>query len=677
MNTCELVRPTHPQRQAVIYIRQSSPHQVITHRESRQLQYALRQRAAELGWREQDIRVVDCDLGRSAATARGRRGFQQLVADVALGKIGIIIAYDATRLARNCSDWYPLLDTCGYRDCLLGDRDGVYDPASVNGRLLLGIKGQMSELELHMLRARLNAGILSKAQRGELALCLPIGLVRDPSGQVLKHPNLEVQDRLRIVFETFLQRRSAAQVVRALRDGNLSLPRRDRFGDVAWRPPNEAGVCSILKNPAYAGAFVYGRTRCAGRRGEGALRTPVPPEQWRVCIHGKYPAYISWETYNQIQAMLRDNHAEYERNQTRGTPRPGKALLHGLVFCGECGHKMMVQYKRGTRYVCNHLRQQFQEPLCQVLPADPLDACVTGLFMEAFSAVELDLHVQVAARARHERGQMLGAVRQQLQRLGYQARLAERQFNQSDPDNRLVTAELERRWEQALAALKEAEAATPPAQRENEPLVLDGAMRKTLENVGRNLPRLWPGLPPDRKKTLLRCLIEKVVLRRAQSDTVSVRVVWKGGQVSGVEVPVPVKSIEALSRSGQMKEQVRKLAAQGHNDQQTARRLTQAGFRSPTQNSVLPSTVREIRLRQGILLKPAHSHPRQIRGHLTVKQLAKKLGILGHWIYDRIHNGTIEVKKDQARNVYLFPNRPKILEQFRKLIAGKLQSLRI
>jgi DNA invertase Pin-like site-specific DNA recombinase len=676
MNTCELVRPIHLQRQAVIYVRQSSPHQVATNQESRQLQYALRQRAVELGWRAQDVRVVDCDLGHSAASVKGRRGFQQLVADVALGKVGIIIAYDATRLARNCSDWYPLLDTCGYRDCLLGDRDGVYDPASVNGRLLLGLKGQISELELHTLRARLNAGLLHKAQRDELALCLPIGLVRDPSGQVLKHPNREVQDRLGLVFDMFLQRKSAAQVVRALKDQDLTLPRRNPFGDVIWRAPTEAGVCSILKNPAYAGAFVYGRTRCAGTRG---LRKTVAPEQWRVCIQQKYPAYISWEIYQKVQAMLRDNYAEYRRNQTRGIPRPGEALLHGVSFCGECGHKMMVQYKRGTRYVCNHLCQQFHEPLCQVLPARPIDECVVKMFMEAFSAIELDLHAKFLAEARRQHRQMLGAGRQQLQRLRYQARLAERQFNQSDPDNRLVTAELEKRWEQALAELKQAEQTLPPEQQEQEaqPFTLTPALRQTLENVGRNLPGLWPDLSPQRKKALLRCLIEKVVLRRAQSDTVQVRVVWKGGDASSVEIPVPVKTVQHLSRFTQMQQEILKLSRQRLKDNEVASRLTRAGFRSPSRYVVLPSTVREIRLRHGILLNPGHPRARRIPGCLTVTQLANKLGVLSRWIYDRIHNGTIQITLDKKMKMYLFPNRAKTLGRLRKLVAGKLQIIRI
>jgi DNA invertase Pin-like site-specific DNA recombinase len=674
MNTCEQVRPTHLQRQAIIYVRQSSPHQVLTNHESRRLQYGLRERAIELGWHEKDVRVIDCDLGLSASSAKGRHGFKQLVADVSLGKVGIIIAYDATRLARNCADWYLLLDICGPHDCLLADRDGIYDPASVNGRFLLGLKGQISELELNTLRSRLNAGALNKAQRGELALCLPTGLVRDAAGQVVKNPNREVQDRITLVFEMFLQRRSAAQVVATLRQRDLRLPRRDRFGDVAWRPPSEAAVCSILRNPAYAGAFVYGRTRYVGVRGP---RKPVAPDQWRVCIQQKYPAYISWEMYNRIQAMLRDNYAEYRHNQTRGVPRAGEALLHGITYCSECGHKMMVQYKRGTRYVCNHLRQQFQEPLCQVLPAGPIDQSVVELFMNAFSAVELDLHAAVLAKARQEHRQVLAASQQQLQRLRYQARLAERQFNQSDPDNRLVTAELEKRWEQSLRELKEAEQNTPLEQQSDAPFVLSPALRKALENVGRNLRRLWPGLSPQHKKTLLRCLIEKVMLRRCRSDSVEVRVAWKGGDVTRVEVPVPVRTMEALSQFNQMQQQILTLSRRGLTDREVAQQLTSEGFRSPSKTVVLPATVRELRMRHGVAHSAGHPRAAHPRGYLTVTELARKLGVKSHWIYDRIHNGTIQITIDKKLKLYLFPDRSKTLEQFRQLVAGKLQAIRI
>jgi len=645
------------------------------------MQYGLDERAVELGWKPDDVRVVDSDVGRTGSNAKGRRGFQELVSDVTLGKVGIILAYDATRLARNCSNWYQLLDLCGYRDCLIADHDGVYDPGSVNGRLILGLKGQISELELHTLRIRLTNGILHKAQRGELALGLPTGLVRDPSGQVFKHPNLEVRSRLELVFDTFLKQKAASKVLRFFKDHDLTIPRKDPQGDIHWRAATEAAICCILKHPAYAGAYVYGRTRSTPRPGTGKknLQKSLPREQWKVCMRGKYPAYITWETYERIQAMLSDNSAQYDRNKTRGVPRPGKALLHGIVYCGECGHKMVVQYKAATKYLCNHLRQQYQVPVCQYIPADPIDDHVVRLFLNAFSSVELDLHGKVVENARRQRDEVLRSHQQQLDRLRYQARLAERQFNQSDPDNRLVTAELERRWEQALRDLKAGEEAFERQQQEFPSLPsLDAATRKILENIGKNLPELWTSghVSQQQKKSLLRSLIKKVVVHRSARDTVRTRVIWKGGEVTTDDIPITVGSLAELSHAKEMESLILQLASAGHGDDEIAQQLTRAGHRSPLRHVVLPSTVKTIRLRHRILVTRCQSHPRQIAGRLTVPQLADKLGVSKHWIYDRIHNGTIQVTRDKKTQLYLFPDQAKTLERSRKLIAGKLQNLR-
>ena len=257
----ELVKPSHLTRKAVVYIRQSTPHQVVSNQESLRLQYALRQRARELGWHEADIDVINADLGISGASAAQRCGFKELVGRVGLSEVGLILSLDVTRLARNCSDWYPLLDIGGMRGCLIADRDGVYDPASANGRLLLGLKGTISELELHTIRSRLTSGLLAKAERDELALALLIGLVRDPTGVVVKDPNIEVQERLGLLFGTFLKLRSVSKVMRLFNGRGLDLPRRNRHGDLRWARATTAAVATILKNPAYAGAFVYGRSR--------------------------------------------------------------------------------------------------------------------------------------------------------------------------------------------------------------------------------------------------------------------------------------------------------------------------------------------------------------------------------------------------------------------------------
>jgi DNA invertase Pin-like site-specific DNA recombinase len=329
MSKSELVTAQHLQRKAIIYIRQSTPHQVLSNQESLRLQYALHQRALELGWRAEDIEIIDYDLGLTAAFASHRSGFQELVTKVSLGQVGIVLSVEVTRLSRNCSDWYPLLDVCAYRGCLIADCDGIYDPGSANGRLLLGLKGQLAELELHTIRARMTAGLLNKAQRGELALSLPIGLVRDAIGKVHKEPHREIQDRLELVFTTFLRLRSESLVLQFLTAHDLDLPRRDRFGEVVWKKPTVAAILQILKNPAEACAFVYGKTRSI-RKDPASPHTQevrLPMDQWKIRINDVYPAYIAWETFEQIQQMLLDKYAAYDRNKSRGVPRDGAARL--------------------------------------------------------------------------------------------------------------------------------------------------------------------------------------------------------------------------------------------------------------------------------------------------------------------------------------------------------------
>src|SRR5213594_2985937 len=396
MHNADLITPQHLARKAVIDIRHSTPHQVVSHQESLRLQYALHERAHQLGWPDDASDIIDDDLGLTAATAHHRAGFNTLVAQVTLEQVGLILSYDVTRLSRNCSDWYPRLDLCGYKGCLIGDGDGIYDPATVNGRLLLGLQGTLSEWERHPMKARLTAGLIHKATRGELALTLPTGLVRTSQGTVHKMPNQEAQARLSLVFETFLPCRSASKVVEVFNTHALLLPRRNRFGDLVWKAPRVAAVLSMLKHPASAGAFTYGRSRTLRREATQARPsiTRLPQEQWRICIPDVYPPYISWETYLQIQTMLKDNHAEYDRNTTRGIPRPGKALLHGLVYCGECGHKMVVQYKGGTRYLCTYLRAQYGVPVCQRIRAAAVDAAVVEAFFAALAPVELDAYAR-------------------------------------------------------------------------------------------------------------------------------------------------------------------------------------------------------------------------------------------------------------------------------------------
>ena len=678
MSTSELITPQHLTRKAIIYIRQSSPHQVLTNQESLRLQYALRERAVALGWRPEEIEIIDGDLGLSGAATHYREGFKELLTRVTLGEVGIILSVEVQRLSRNCSDWYPLLDICGYKQCLIADRDGVYDPGTPNGRLLLGLKGQLSEMELYTIRARMTAGLLNKAQRGELALQLPVGLVRAADGTVHKEPNLEVQHRLELVFATFLQRRSASKVLQFLNVQHLLLPRRDRFGEVRWRMPTVAAILAILKNPAYAGAFVYGRTRTV-RTGAGprqAAQKKLPVEQWRIRVNDKYPAYLSWATYEQIQAMLKDNYAEYGRNKTRGIPRPGAALLHGLVYCGECGHKMVVQYKSGTRYLCNYLRQQYHVPVCQYIPADPVDAQVVAAFFAAVAPVELDAYQRAMAAQQQTEAASARAHAQQLQRLRYQAALAQRQFDHVDPANRLVAAELERRWETALRDVRQAEDAVQhnlATRTAAEGLPTE--LREVFTRLGQKLPELWSTavLSRAQKKAFLRCLLDKVVIQRVGRDCVQVRMVWRGGEVTECAIPITVGSLAELSTGQELEAQVLQLHKAGESDEVIAQELTAAGFRSPMHQELLVSTVKGLRLKHRCFIAQHQSHPRSIVGSLTVTQVAHRLGLSVHWLYDRIHNGLIQIQKDPATRLFLFPDHPTTLERLTQLRAGHLQ----
>ena len=680
MNTSNLITNHHLTRKAIIYVRQSTPHQVFSHQESLRLQYALKQRAVSLGWRAEDVDIIDNDLGLSGTSTQHREGFNELLGRVTLGEIGIILSYEVTRLCRNCTDWYPLLDICGFKNCLIADNDGIYDPGTPNGRLLLGLKGQLSELELHTIRSRLTAGLLNKAKRGELALHLPIGLMRSYHGVVCKTPHQEVQQRLEMIFSSFLRLKSASKVVRHFNTQELTIPRQNQYGDLVWKKPTVSAIISTLKNPAYAGAFVYGKTQSLPQKtkcGKNAQKQ-LSISEWKIIVKDKYPAYISWKTYEKIQAMIKDNFAEYDRNKTRGIPREGSALLHGIVYCGECGHKMVVQYKTGTRYICNYLRQQYQVPVCQYIPADPVDKHVIQAFFEAISPIELDAYSQVLEKQKETENQIDQAHQQQIQRLRYQANLAQRQFDQVDPDNRLVASELEQRWEGALRALKEAEVSYETKKKQHCNVAkLPTELKETLKKFGQKLPEIWNTaiLPTSTKKALLRCLIDKVVIHRSVRDEITIRIVWKGKATTTIQIPISVSSFAELSSAKEMEEIILKLASQGISDEEIAKQLTDKGHRSPMRSYVLSSTVQNIRLKHRLLRNASQSHPRQIPGFLTLPQIAKQVGVSKHWIYDRINNGCIQIVKDHNTKLYLFPDKTATIDLFQKLKNGNIEKI--
>jgi DNA invertase Pin-like site-specific DNA recombinase len=661
----------------MVYVRQSTPQQVISHQESQRLQYALRNRAVQLGWHEQDVEIIDVDLGQSGTTTEGRIGFQYLASEIALGKVGIVIAYDATRLARNCSHWYQLLDLCGRADCLIADRDGVYDPTSINGRLLLGLKGQISELELHTIRARLNAGRWCKAERGELAVPLPVGFVRRDDGRVEKHPDREVQDRISLIFSLLLEKKSVGQLVRYLNEQGLKIPRKNIHvpEEVVWRRANAANIGTMVKNPAYIGTFAYGPKTVENEGNSSTSRIPLGKRQWRVWLPDQYPAYISWKAFETIDKMLHDNYAEYDRNKTRGIPREGKTLLQGIVYCGACGHKMCVQYKGTPAYLCNRLRQISPgDPVCQYLASDPIDDQVVQWFFEALSVADIDASQQALQEADQQHDLVLTSRRQQLARLRYQAQLAERRYQEVDPDNRLVAAELEERWELALRELKTQE--ERQAEESSPCWAIPVDILAALKDVGRHLPELWhQGLfTTTQKKSLLRSLIDKVVLHRVRKDAIHVRVVWRGGATTSADVPVHVAEFTRLHRAEEMEEMILRLSEQGHFATDIARRLTAEGFRSPKSDRVLTSTVRTIRKKHGIL-QESKSRPVDVSGYLTISQLAKRLGIRRQWFLEKIRSGAIQIAKDASCRCYLFPDRKETLDEIRQLYEGKHETI--
>lgn len=680
MITCEIIQPQHLQRRAAVYLRQSSPQQVLHHTESLKLQYALRERALQYGWAENAIDVVDTDLGVTGSTSVGRVGFQELVTQVTLGHVGIIFAYDVTRLARNCTDWYQLLDLCGYRQCLVGDQEGIYDPATPNGRLILGLKGMMAELELHTIKARLQAGLINKARRGELVLSLPVGLVRDLAGRVVFHPNAEVRDRLAFVFATFLRVKSIHGVVREMAAADLLLPRRDRGRDdgaIVWRRPTAAAISSLIRNPAYAGTFVYGRTRFVPRVPGGPKRKhPMTPEQWQFMVPDKYPAYIDRDAYATIQGILRDNFLEYERRQSRGVPRAGAALLQGIVYCGHCGRKMTVEYQAAARYICNSHKMQLGGTECQRLPMTPIDDGVVEHFWAALAPAELAAFDEALAAFDEQQRQLDRTRQQQLQRLRYEAQLAEKQYRLVDPENRLVAAELERRWELALQAVQQVEAAQVTKE-SVDPLTSD--LRRQWAEARPTLRALWDEgqLSNIRKKELLRVLIDKVVLKRPAADRCEVRIVWKGGDWTSVTLSLPVVTYAEMANGDALIREVLRRAREGQSDEHIATELTAAGYHAPLKRSLSAASVARIRYKHAIISPKTEFLRHGLPGWITVGQAMERLGEQKAWGYYLIRQKRLIVIRDPEIGLYLIRNDKRTLKELKEVLRGKRFSLTI
>ncbi len=555
------ITASHRSRTAVIYVRQSTLSQVERNRESTARQYDLVERAVALGWPRSAVRVVDADLGVSGSVTGHREGFDALVAEVALGQVGIIVALEASRLARDNAAWYRLLDLAGACDTLVADTDGVYHPGLFNDRLVLGMKGIMSEAELHVLRARLDGGIRNKAARGELRRGLPVGLVwGEDDGQILLHPDEAVRGVIAAVFDRFTQCSSARGVWLWLRDQGIRWPlqqigyRRGVLPEITWVEPTYHAVHTTLTHPAYAGAYVFGRSRterCLAEDGTlKARRRGLPPDQWQVCLPGHHDGYIDWDTYQANQARLAANTRPRAHAPGTGAVREGCALLQGLATCGTCGRKLAVYYDGPTKStpgyycasgdICNgrgvrHLR----------VGGVAIDAAVTAAFLAAITPAAAEATLAAAEHLETGHRAALDQLHRQLEQARYAAARAERRYRAVDADNRLVARSLEADWNTALSAVATAEADLARAQ-QRRPTLLTDTERAAVLALGQNLPQVWtaPSTRDKDRKQLLRTLLDEVAIsltRDTSSGRADLVLRWKGGAITDLTIPIKRK----------------------------------------------------------------------------------------------------------------------------------------
>lgn len=544
------ISPSHRARLAVVYIRQSTQAQVACNRESTQRQYQLQALAAQLGWPAALIQVIDQDLGISGSGLSARSGFAELTAQVALGQVGIVLALEVSRLARNNADWYRLLDLCGTTDTLIGDADGLYHPGLFNDRLVLGLKGTMSEAELHVLRARLNGGIRNKAARGELRRGLPIGLVwGEADGEVRFHPDAAVTGAIRAVFERFAEMGSARRVWLWFRSEALPFPTQPAgCTEIQWGTPTYTKIHQVLSNPVYAGAYVYGKTRqerYIDVQGEVRKRLKrLPLAEWSVLIHDHHPGFIDWATFEANQVRLAAN-THPTPHDGAGALREGAALLQGLALCGHCGRKLRVAYSGRSAvpaYYCpGDTLANGRGTACVRIGGQRIQQAVATAVLDAVQPAALQAALDVADGLEGAEQAALAQWQQQLEQARYQAQLAQRRYHSVDPDNRLVARGLEAAWESALLAVRDAEHQVQQRQQQS-PAALTSAERDSLLSLAEDLPAVWsaPSTTDRDRKELLHALLEEVMVSLApEAHAVRLTLRWNGGLLSEISVALP------------------------------------------------------------------------------------------------------------------------------------------
>jgi DNA invertase Pin-like site-specific DNA recombinase len=655
------VRTEHLKRDAYLYVRQSTLQQVFHNTESTQRQYALKQRAVALGWTAEDVVVIDGDQGHSGASAVDREGFQRLVAEVGMGRAGIVLGLEVSRLARNSSDWHRLLEICGLTDTLILDEDGLYDPADFNDRLLLGLKGTMSEAELHVLRARLQGGIHSKARRGELKIPLPVGLLYDEQDRVILDPDRQVQQALHTFFEVYRRQGSALAVVKHFRQHDLRFPRRLRGrpnrGKLVWGPLCHTRAVQVLRNPRYAGAFVFGRTkihkRTTGRPSSRALKQ----EDWHTLIPDAHPGYITWQQYQDNLQTLRSCARAHGRDRRNSPPGQGPSLLQGRVVCGICGRRMTVGYhlRQGERvvdYKCQYEKCNHGKEICQQIPGHTIDQAIGELLLEMVQPVTLEVAFAVQAELQARLDEVDRMRQQEVARARYEADLARDRFMRVDPGNRLVADALEADWNDKLRALREAQERYEQ-QREKDRMALDEAGRRKVLALAQDLPRLWhnPNTRDQDRKRIVRLLIEDVTLIKGEDITANIR--FRGGATRTLHVAVPLSAWKQRTTDPEVIRLIDQLLDHG-TDAWIAAELNRRGYRSGMKQEFTRTIVAKLRRKYG--LRTRYDRLRE-RGLLNVSEMAAELGVTRPTVHTWRAHGLLKgyPYNDKGERLYELP----------------------
>jgi len=667
------ISATHLARNAYVYVRQSTVRQVFENTESTKRQYDLREKAMSLGWPTDGIIVIDSDLGQSGAQATDREGFQRLVADVSLGKAGIVLGLEVSRLARNSSDWHRLLEICALAGTLIADEDGLYNPAHFNDRLLLGLKGTMSEAELHVLKARLLGGQMSKAKRGELKFDLPVGFVYDSHNRPQLDPDQQVQKTIKLFFETFARTGTAYTACSQLNKQNILFPRKIRKGphrgEVVWSRIVHSNALRMLHNPRYAGAYAYGLMRRKKLPNGQFSYHKATREEWITFIPDAHVGYISLEQYEENQKTLQAAAQAHGLDRRKSPPREGPALLQGLVICGKCGDRMTVRYhvRRNIAfpdYMCQRAGIERCEPeRCQDIPGTGVDKFISDMLLQMVSPLVIDTAMAVQDELQMRRFDADDLRRKHVERLRYEAELARRRYLRVDPDNRLVAASLEADWNQQLRKFAEAQEQYEKQRGETE-LQLNDKQRAEIAALGSSFNTLWsdPTTNDRDKKRIVRLIIEDVTLRR-QDDGIQVDVRFKGGACHSVQLPRPLGGGELRKTPDEVITEIERLSVD-FPDAEIARQLNQLGFVSGMSKHFDALRVRNIRYAYG--LKSRYDRYKE-QGYLTSEEMAKYLKISLYELFQLRDRGQLSCISTNRKDL-LFA--PLSIKEFRKTQAA-------